>query len=220
MAFFFNVQTSEARADRSKPKEGDLINVLAVIDTAYFTNFSNPSTDPDNPTTCYNPYNPADHCSSWRHHVFLVANDPRGIYSSSADTPDDNYQGTARLNLIANVNDRVSFQGTSASLNSKDTAIVYGITPYRGDVFDPFTIQPFTQTNAVALTNPIEIVKNGDKTLNITKSTQHFAPLVATVKQKGTELYWIDFAVYKLADDDRTQNLYGYFRWEPDITVQ
>ena len=191
-AFFFNLQTFEAKAEGYQPKE---IDVLVAVDTDYFKKtYPHPSQDSNNPTSMI---------SAPEGHVFMVATDPRGLSA----------QGTGRLSLKANVKDTVSFQGTSPSFNSDDAVLVYDITPYGSysNVFDKFSTEPFTLKKAVIPGDPPQDVTNGPES---------FSPLVARVKKAGKELYWVNFAIYSLEEDGETQTLYGYFRFEPEITVK
>jgi hypothetical protein len=49
---------------------------------------------------------------------------------------------------------------------------------------------------------------------------QSFLSLNSMVKQSGTEAFLVYIALYTLADDGQTQNLYGYYYWDPTITVK
>ena len=171
------------------------INVLIVIDTDYVKeHYTTPSQDPDNPTGIA-------HTGE-----YMIAADPRGIISG---------QGTADLNFKANVGDNVSFRGTSIYQNSDDAVIIYDIVKYSGEeVFNTFTVNQVTRTGAV---QPDPDTANGIPPL---QTTQNFLSLDSKVKSAGTENFKVRFGLYTLDDNGEDQTLYGYFQWDPTITVQ
>jgi hypothetical protein len=174
------------------------INVLIVIDTEYVKAHNPKQNNP-------NPNNPVgiDHNSQ-----FMIANDPRGIIKG---------QGTADLNFKANSGDLVGFTGVSIYDNSDDAVIVYGITKFGGvNVFNPFTLNTITRKNA-AYPNPNSPTNNGIPALN---GPLNFNALSSIVANSGTENFQVLFALYTLGSDGNTQSLYGYFSWDPTITVQ
>jgi hypothetical protein len=170
------------------------INILIVIDTDYVMDHNpNPSKDPANPTGI-------DH-SSQR----MICYDPRGVVSG---------QGTADLNFKANPGDLVSFTGTSIYDNSDSAVIVYGIKYWSGDhVFNNFVTNLVTRNRAVM---PDPSQPNG---IPPTQQKISFASYDSKVSGGGTENFYVYIAVYKLADDGQTQELYGYFYWDPTVTV-
>jgi len=169
------------------------INVLVVIDTEYVKAHYAKNTDPDHPTGI-------DHNSQ-----YMIATDPRGIVSG---------QGTADLNFNANPGDFVSFTGTSIYTNSDDAVIIYGIEYWSGDkVFNQFVPNLVNRQHAVM---PDVTTDNG---LPAITTSLNFTSLDSRVKQGGTENFYVNFSLYTLADDGQTQELYGYFYWDPTITV-
>lgn len=171
------------------------INVNCVVDTySVMQAYPNPSQDWTNPT-------PISH-----NNQFMIASDPRGIVSG---------QGTATLNFNAEPHDFVSFYGTSASANSDDAVLVYGIKSISGSVFDTFNY------NAVTI--------SGAATPNLGSSTSNGLPAVfqpltvssfdAMVANGGSEFFWLQFALYTMGESGETQQLFGYFQWDPTITV-
>lgn len=171
------------------------INVIIVIDTDYVKNhYPNPSKDPARPTGI-------DHSSQ-----FMIATDPRGIIWG---------QGTADLNFKANVGDYVSFRGTSIYGNSDDAVIVYGVKRWSGaNVFNTFVTNVAERQHA-AVPDPSSL--NGLPALNTFES---FTSLDSKVARAGTENFYVYFALYTLASDGETQQLLGYYYWDPTVTVQ
>ncbi len=170
------------------------IDVLVVIDTEYVKeHYPNPSTDPGNPTGI-------NHSSQ-----FMIASDPRGIVSG---------QGTADLNFRANTGDFVSFRGTSIYQNSDDAIIIYGIRYWSGDkVFGRFTPNLITRSGAVI---PDPGSENGLPANHIALS---FSSLDSRVSKRGTENFYVDFALYTLSENGEDQELLGYYYWDPTISV-
>ncbi|HEX2926291.1 MAG TPA: inclusion body family protein [Ruminiclostridium sp.] len=168
------------------------INVMIVIDTDYVkTNYPNPSQDPNNPTGI-------DHKSQ-----FMICTDPRGIISG---------QGTADLNFKACPGDEVSFRGTSIYGNSDDAVIIYGIKYWSGDnVFNTFLPNLVRRKGAVVPSIPNVLPPN--------KVTMDFISYDSKVAMGGTENFYVYFALYTLDDNKETQNLFGYYYWDPTITV-
>lgn len=170
------------------------INVMIVIDTDYVkSHYPNPSQKSDNPT-------PIDHKSQ-----FMVCTDPRGIISG---------QGTADLNFKALPGDNVSFRGTSIYGNSDDAVIVYGISPWNGvDVFNSFRTDKVERQGAAVpdINSPNGIPEK--------KIKADFISYDSKVQKKGTENFHVKFGLYT-CNDGETQNLLGYYQWDPTITVQ
>jgi hypothetical protein len=171
------------------------INVMIVIDTDYVkTHYSNPSQNSNKPTGI-------NHNSQ-----FMICTNTRGIISG---------QGTADLNFKANVGDFVSFRGVSIYGNSDDAVIVYGINHWSGDqVFNQFVPNLVERKYAVV---PDPDTSNG---LPAKKLLVDFTSLDSRVRKAGRENFYVYFALYTLANDGETQNLLGYYYWDPTITVQ
>lgn len=171
------------------------IDVLVVIDTEYVKSHYSQQVNPD-------PNKPVgiNHASQ-----FMIANDPRGIVSG---------QGTADLNFRAKTGDYVQFRATSIYQNADDAVMVYAIDFWQGiNVFNDFNCQIITRTKAV---QPNPATANGLPALNV---TENFTSLDSKVAKIGTEDFYVKFALYTLAPDGETQQLYGYFYWDPTITV-
>lgn len=172
----------------------EIINVMIVIDTEYVkAHYPNPSQDPNNPTGI-------DHNSQ-----YMIASDPRGVISG---------QGTADLNFAATPGDEVCFRGISIDGNSDDAVIIYGIKYWSGtNVFNSFIPNLIERTGAVV---PDVTTTNGLPAKHI---VMDFISLDSRVAKAGTENFYVYFALYTLGSDGETQNLYGYYYWDPTITV-
>lgn len=170
------------------------INVLIVIDTDYVkAHYQKPSTDPNNPTGI-------DHNSQ-----FMICTDPRGGIVN---------QGTADLQFTALPGDLVSFAGVSIYDNSDDAVVVYGIKYWKGDsVFNQF-VPNLVRRNGAA--QPDTSTPNGLPVLNV---PQNFTSFDSKVKQSGTENFYVQFGLYQLVNGE-SQNLFGYFYWDPSICVK
>jgi hypothetical protein len=171
------------------------IDILVVIDTDYVkSNYPNPSQDPNNPTGI-------DHNS--QHMIVSNTNAISG-------------QGTADLNFSAKAGDEVSFRSTSISQNSDDAVIIYNIKYWSGDqVFNTFVYDAVTRQQAVV---PNYNSANGlpANTANIT-----FSSFDSKVKSTGTENFYVQFALYQLdPNNSNNQILFGYYYWDPTITVK
>lgn len=169
------------------------IDILIVIDTEYVkTNYPNPSQDSSNPTGI-------NHSSQF---MICTAN---SVVSG---------QGTADLNFKANAGDYVSFRGVSIYQNSDDAVIVYGIKHWSGAyVFNQFVSDVVTRTGAVV---PNTTTQNG---LPAGNTSVNFTSLDSKISGQGVENFYVYFALYTLANDGETQNLYGYYYWDPAVTV-
>lgn len=170
------------------------INVLVVIDTEYVkTHYPNPSQDPTHPTGI-------DHNSQ-----YMICTGSRGIVSG---------QGSADLNFRANPGDLVAFTGVSVYDNSDDAVIVYGIQYWKGDqVFNQFVPNLVTRKGAVM---PDPSTENG---LPALQAQIDFSSFDSKVRNGGTENFYVIFALYKLDDSGENQQLFGYYYWDPAITV-
>jgi hypothetical protein len=141
---------------------------------------------------------------------------PTGIahnlgYMVSTGTAINSGQGTGDLSIKALVGDTVRAFATSGSDNFEDAVLLFGMPRYAQDqVFGPFNYQNFTKSTVVpnSLTNVLPA--------KITEETFWFYQ--ASVAMKGTEQYKVQFALYTRNDDGQPV-LYGYYEWDPTITV-
>jgi hypothetical protein len=177
-----------------------IIDILTVIDTdrviAYCEkNHITPSTKMDQPTGI-------DHS-----HEFMICTGAREIVSG---------QGTGDLHFRANPGDVIHFRGTSIYANSDDAVILYDIIKFKGDdVFYPnkFNVTKVKRNGAVM---PDPNTPNGVPPLHAAMSFNSYS---ATVSESGDEWFKVRFGLYRLDDKGQTQNLYGYFEWDPRLTV-
>ncbi|EAS3781358.1 inclusion body family protein [Salmonella enterica] len=170
------------------------INVLCVIDTELVKKkYPAPSQDPTKPTGIV-------HDSE-----YMLVTGARG---------DVRGQGTADLSFRANVGDKVSFTGTSIYANADDAVIVYGIKFGGGtDVFSHFI--------PVVLTRDGAVMPDPHTPCGIPPTNQkiNFSKYCADVQYAGKENFIVYFALYTLDDSGHNQKLFGYYCWDPAITV-
>lgn len=170
------------------------ISILIVIDTEYVkTHYPNPSQDPNHPTGI-------DHNSQ-----FMLCTGSRGAVTG---------QGTADMKFLANPGDFTTFYGTSIYDNSDDAVIVYGIKYWSGDnVFNQFVPNVVTRTGAV-MPDPTTAAGIPPKHVQLS-----FSSIGSRVANKGTENFYVYFALYTLDSTGENQNLLGYYYWDPSIQV-
>jgi len=171
------------------------IDILVVVDTAYVKATYGKNNNADKPTGI-------DHQHSW-----MIATNTRGIISG---------QGTGDLNFKANVGDTVAFFGTSIYQNSQDAIIIYGIPPFpnQTSVFNKFA------TNDIVLKGSVQANPNTDTGIPPNQVASTFASYDAKVQRGGTEQFQVQFALYELDQTGENQVLFGYYQWDPTITVQ
>lgn len=170
------------------------INVLFVIDTNYVkVNYPSPSIDLNNPTIIDN------------NSQYVICTDPRAIINDSK---------TSHLNFTANRRDVVSVRSTSVSGNSDDAVIAYAITHKNGiRVLSPFYLDIKEIQNAV---EPNIQTQDGLPPLTVSES---FISYYSIVLQNGQENFAVNFAIYVLAEDGETQNLFGYYSFDLTISI-
>lgn len=172
------------------------IDILVVIDTEYIKRTYGPNSHAKTEPVGIN------HSSQ-----FMISTGARKILGG---------QGTADLSFQANVGDNVSFRGVSIYEDSDDAVIVYGIKHWSGDkVFNQFITNSVTRKYA-AQPDPDSPSMDG---LPAKKVSQSFQSLDSKIRQAGVENFYVYIALYTLANDGQTQDLYGYYYWDPQITV-
>ncbi|KVC85245.1 AidA/PixA family protein [Burkholderia ubonensis] len=128
-------------------------------------------------------------------------------------------QGTGDIKFVAKKFDLVSFTGTTIHNNSRFAVIVYNIEHRIGDrVLDL----------GAGLTHRIFMLEGAAQPdpnkppygLPALHRPRDFEILDTRVLGKGTEDFWVWFALYELGPDRETQNLVGYFKWDPTITTE
>lgn len=170
------------------------INLLAIFDTASIkAAYLDPSQDPGNPT-------PID-----QEGQFLLCGSASGTIQG---------QGTGNLTFQAAIGDYVNIAGTSIYNNSDDAVIIYGVAYAEGQqVFNAFAPMLLPRSGAVM---PDPDTADGIPPL---QGSRTFSSLLSRVKSHGTEDVQLSFGLYALADDGETQELFGYYSWNPIIAV-
>ncbi|RKP52623.1 inclusion body family protein [Trinickia fusca] len=170
------------------------INILVVIDTEFVKKTYGPNQLPKEQPQGISHSN-----------QYMICTGAREIISG---------QGSGDLHFRANVGDMVSFAGVSIYENADDAVIVYAIKHFSGDdVFNRFQYNHIERTGAA---QPNEDTADG---LPASHRLQTFATYDSKVKKSGTEGFGVCFALYTLDSNGQKQNLYGYYWWDPTITV-
>jgi len=167
------------------------INILITIDTdAVLKNYPNPSQN---------------------------SNSPTGIghnmgYMVCTGTTINSGQGTGDLDFNALVGDTVRAFATSGSDNFEDAVLLYGMPMFSGtQVFSAFAYQNYTKST---------VVPNSTTTVLPAKITDEtFWFYQASVINKGTEGYMVQFALYTRDPNSGQPVLKGYYAWDPTIRV-
>jgi nematocidal protein AidA len=177
-------------------QSSEQVNVLFVIDTSYIVgHYPNPSKSPKKPTAVD------------RNGMYMIIASPRGVSGG---------QGDADLELRASAGDVASFTGTSISASSDAAVILYDITSWKGErVLKPRgRLQKITRHRAVM---PDPTKPDG---LPPAHQSITYTSYQVEIQQAGKASFSVYIAVYTLAGDGQTQELYGYFCWHPSITVR
>ncbi len=175
------------------------IHILFVVDTAAIATWCKDSKTPPSQQMA----EPTPLPSSLNDSLRFICDSSRGIVSG---------QGAYNLHFKAKVTDVVSFVGTSIEANANSAVIVYGFTKRKGDdVFNQFQQNFVERDYAVVPTEGTGVPPALQKI--------SFASYNSAVKRSGTESFDLSFAQYFLKDDNLTQELFGYFIWDPTITV-
>ena len=173
----------------------NVINVIVIIDTDRVMNdfpFSAASKDQAHPTPIGHQYS------------YMVAPNQSVISG----------EGTGDLNIKANRDDVIRWTGLSESANSDSSVLIYGLPRYAGDTV--FTGVEFVNSGRLEA-EPRET--NNTSPLPVTFTEQKHWYAQATISQLGTEHYQVQFALY-YRPHGGNQELYGYFQWDPTITVK
>lgn len=120
--------------------------------------------------------------------------------------------GTGDLTFSALVGDVVRFFGVTASNNFENSALIYALPRYTGDqVFSTFESKMFTKSG---------VEPTGTAVIPATiNQNMKFWFFQADVVKTGTEGYKVTFALYK-RNSSGQPTLYGYFSWDPTISVK
>lgn len=167
-----------------------VINILIAIDTdAVKRQYPNPSKSSTSPTGI-------------AHNLGYMVATGTTIVSG---------QGTGDLNINALIGDLLRVFATSGSDNFEDAVLLYNLPKYKGDqvlgdfrsvTFTRSTVVPGSRTNVL----PPNIVD------------EQFWFYEADIVSKGTEGYMVQFGLWT-RDANEQPVLYGYFGWDPTITV-
>jgi hypothetical protein len=169
----------------------EIINIQVVIDTdAITTDYPNPSQDPNNPTGLPHSY------------MYMVAT--RGNTITGSGTPD--------LNIKADVGDVIRWYAVSEYGNFDSAVVIYKLAWYAQDtVFNNVTFSVYNRTG---------ILPTDDTAIPVGFSSQNFWFNQANVVGKGTEQYNVQFALYVRQRGVDNPVLFGYYYWDPTVTVQ
>jgi len=167
------------------------INILIAIDTdSVKAQYKNPSKDSNNPTGI-------------AHNLgYMVA----------TGTKVNSGQGTGDLSITALVGDTLRAFATSGSDNFEDAVLLYGLPWFKGDhVTDDFQYKNFTKSTVIpnSPTQPLP-AKIAD---------EDFWFYQTDIVKKGTEGYGVRFGLYTRDLGTGQPVIYGYYWWDPEITV-
>lgn len=182
---------------KSRTSSFNVIDVIVVVDTAAlyaFYQHKSPSKNHLSPTPITHDYS------------YMVAS-----YAYVVD-----HQASPDLHLKAKVGDTLRFTGMSESANFDHGVIVYNITTFAGDKVHS-SVQPmiFEKDSVRPVENKFPQVQFPDKV---------FGPIQLSVSRKGKSQYKVHFAMYSRAqggtnEGNGNQTLFGYFEWDPTLTV-
>jgi hypothetical protein len=173
------------------------VNVLFVIDTNYIVDkYPSPSKSPKKPTV-------VDHDG-----LYMIVASPQGAAGG---------QGAAGLDFRAHAGGVASFTATSISANSDAAVILYDIKLRKGEQ----ALKPRGRLQKVTLHGAVmpDPTKPPDE-LPPTQQSISYTSYKVEILQAGTASFSVYIAVYVLAGDGQTQELYGYFCWQPSVTVR
>ncbi|KFX01213.1 inclusion body family protein [Pectobacterium versatile] len=173
----------------------NVINVIVIIDTDRIINdpsIKSVSKDQAHPTPIGHQYS------------YMVAPSQSAISG----------EGTGDLNIRANRDDVIRWTGISESANSDSSVLIYGLPRYAGDTV--FTQVEFVNSGRLEA-EPAPT--NNTSPFPVTFTEQKHWYTQATITKLGTEQYQVQFALYHRPHGGN-QELYGYFQWDPTITVK
>ena len=120
-------------------------------------------------------------------------------------------QGTGDLSFKAEVGDTIRWTSSSISNNFDSAVFVYQMNKFSGtQVTDTPELKTFTKTSMVPQTAIPPTV---------TQAPQNYWFMTCEVLNIGTEGYNVCFGLYNRVRGGTGQTLYGYFYWDPTITV-
>jgi hypothetical protein len=120
-------------------------------------------------------------------------------------------QGTGDLSFRAEVGDTIRWTSSSMSNNFDSAVFVYQMNKFSGtQVTDTPELKTFTKTSMV----PQSAIPP-----TVTQAQQNYWFMTCEVEKTGTEGYTVNFGLYRRVRGTSGQSLYGYFYWDPTITV-
>ncbi len=146
------------------------------------------------------------------------SNSPTGIghdygFMVATGTTVNSGQGTGDLSIQALVGDNVRTFGVSGSNNFEDAVLIYNMPRYSGSqVLGPQSNQEFTKSTVVPGSTTAPLPPN--------IVNQMFWFLEADVVAAGTENYKVQFGLWTRDDQTGQPKLFGYYQWDPQITVK
>ncbi|GKW40494.1 inclusion body family protein [Pectobacterium parvum] len=171
----------------------NVINVTVVIDTdLIISKFigRNASQDQKKPTQIGHEYS------------YMVATNKSVIKGS----------GTADLNIKANVGDVIRWTGVSESNNFDSSVLIYDLPKFGGThVFTDAAFKMYTKKSMLPKPG-----STGPFPVKFEEQSNWF--IQADITKAGTEKYQVQFGVYYRPEGGE-QKLFGYFQWDPTITV-
>lgn len=172
----------------------ETIDVLFVINAEYIKKNYPRNTDP-------NKAQKVDHNSN-----HLIVYNPREIIS---------VQGTADVSLKTKIADDFYFRATTIQQNCEESKmLMYKVEHGGGNIiFTPFG-QYFTKIKA-AHPNP-----GSYNYLPPVFKEENSACYSTKIRYEGTEDVFVYFALYILNDRFDSHELYGYYYWDPQFTVE
>ena len=176
-------------------QSSEQVNVLVVIDTNYIVdNYPHPSTNPRKPTAVD------------RNGLYMIVASPQGAAGG---------QGAAGLDFMAHAGGVASFTATSISASSDAAVILYDIKLRKGEQ----ALKPRGRLQTVTIPCAVMPDPTEPNGLPPTQQSISYTSYKVEILQAGTASFSVYIAVYVLAGDGQTQELYGYFYWDPTVTV-
>ncbi|GLY59367.1 hypothetical protein Pcaca05_02250 [Pectobacterium carotovorum subsp. carotovorum] len=173
----------------------NVINVIVIIDTDSVINDF-----------------PLNSVSRDENHPKAIAHKYAHMVAPGQSTISGN--GTSDLNVKANRDDVIRWTGISESDNSDSGVLIYGLPKYAGNTV--FAGLEFINSARVE-SEPSPT--NSNSALPVTFAERKHWYAQAIVNDLGTEHYQVQFALY-YRPHGGDQELYGYFQWDPTITVK
>lgn len=169
-----------------------IIEVLVVIDTHRLIT--------DNYNNYVNISKDPDHPTAIGHnYAFMITNNDNLVSG----------QATADLHIKAISGDMINWYGTSESNNFDNQVIVYHIS-HTTKFLSEVKLEVRKKENVFPKDNDIkdlEGIKIGSLMIS------------ATVRDSGKVNYDVYFGIYKTVRDTGKREVYGYFKWDPTITI-